>query len=295
MERKLTPLDIFQSEGLADSFLPVDFNNKNVLFWRVPELLEKNIENKRTADITGIDLRADRRKANLNYIKESMQGYVNKKIKDKPEYSILEDNLNYLFENSGVGRIGSHLAGLYIDYSKIPELFELPPKEAKRIVDNNLVLANVACIYSAFVENKVDKSKYQNLKSYEEANQRCEDAKTLFNSTLNLISEKNVHLIPVFCVATVTVEGDKEVVERGYFGDDGKKLELEANQEKVTLQKDLMKQFDEIRNKDRTRLSAYDMFLIQQTCINNVKNELKKQNKQEQASKHKPINPTFGD
>lgn len=372
MEQKLTPLAIFQSYDLADSFLPVDFNKENVLFWRVPEFLENNTENKRVDDITNTlifvnekgeksTLRTERRKRNLDYINASMMGYVNKQIKEKPEYGVIKDNLIYLFMNSGTGAIGSHVAGLYLDFSKIPKLFELPPKEAKRIVDNNLVLANVACLYSAFVQNKLQESKYKESQNYEEANRFCEEVKTLFNITLDLMSKPNVHLTPVFCIVTVTNENGKKKAERSYFCDDGKKLELEDNQEKVTFQKDLLNQLVEIdsgkklkldiqkkenelqekrdslqkqksdlqkQNLDahdkllmqekldskqqeldskqreldlqkenldiRERFEMHDMFIEQQTYVNKVKNELKKQNKQEQTSKHKPSNPTFG-
>ncbi len=282
MENKLNPLQIFQSAGIADSFLPVDFGMKDVLFWRVPELLEKNAENKRAKEVTPgpqgkeHEFYQKRRDAFKAYTKQNMLSYVGDKMKLDPDHRDLYFKVFKLIENSSMGRIGAHLAGLYLDCSKVPQLFELPIEEQERIVDNNLVLANVACIYAGFAEN------------FDEDG--CEQAKKLFEETKNLIANPKIHLKPLFLIGIGKKDenGYTRIVEELRYAEDDKNLVLEPNETKFTLQADLVNQFNAIANKKETSLNSNSlgsMLWMQRIVVKNAESKQRQQKTKKQQVK----------
>lgn len=180
-------------------FLPLPYENKNLLWWHVPEFLEDNTQNKPVMEQTGGDnfwisrrqqlarcysdeiqqLIEEKSKSNL-WEKESPDAQKNGYL-DVVERFVLFSKIRYLGEMSCNGKLGFHMSGLYLDYEKVKGLFDMKAQDAMRIVDNNLFLGSMATFYTASLLNH-------------EPDEKCNFLKEQYKKTLSLVLSPSTHL-----------------------------------------------------------------------------------------------------
>lgn len=313
MEKMLNPVQVFRSREISKkvameklknsneqvaskeifkietTFLPVEFDDPNILFWRVPDLLENNEKNLPVYDITpGEDVDElgffNLRSGTMaSYIEQYVKPEINKAYEDD-ESPVSTSRLYYhytnlirLLETSGGKRVGAHLAGLYFDCSKLNDLLKLPFEERERIVDNNLVLANVACMYAAYAEN------------HDTAN--CQDAKELFKRTLALVGNPKVHIKPLCCMIAlkkteIEDENGKKVIKteydhskKNYKIDDPTLKPNELIEKKISIAEDLKSQYDNVAEKKEKKLNPNIVYIYQKEQINQAEKKAKIEDK----------------
>lgn len=197
MKKKINnPAELFEFEqGLLDgeqSFVPQPIDQKNVLFWHVPEFLEDNSRNNKLTKITASDENEEGNNFRLKRLDKIVE-YTNSEI--YPEFDRKTENLwlnepkrDELIEKAeqllvrSQYNIGYHQVGLYLDYNKFFELLDekVPFKEAEKIIDNNLFLGNMATFYAILVNDGQDFND-------------CEKAKQKYKQTLELFNDADVH------------------------------------------------------------------------------------------------------
>lgn len=257
MERLKNPLEIFRAAGLPNEFLPIDYKKKDILFWHVPALLEENKNNYPTYYVTTKEegskniheFYENRCDAMTKYIeKNDIKVRMIQKSKNqrwREDGSITGEELRdfyekyqCLLESSSMGRIGCHLSGLYVDFQKLEDIFDLSFKEANRVLDNNLSLANLALIYSAYTEN---------LENSDVSNK----AKELYKKAFNFVNNNpRAHLKPLFF-------NGKDIVE-----DNPKN-----SKQQISLQEYFVNQFVDIKKGKRNELDVQPVFEKQQKSV----------------------------
>jgi len=162
MEEFKTPIILFE-EG-NKRFQPQRPEKKYDLFWHTKEFLEDNKNDEMIIKITatgGAEINNELRIGRLNKIKQ----YLNTKIydafdkktqnlwKDEPKREEIISKAEQLLVRSQYN-MGYAQSGLYLDYNKFFEILDnkTNPREALRIIDNNLFLGNMATFYTAFVQ-----------------------------------------------------------------------------------------------------------------------------------------------
>ena len=197
MQKKFNnPAKLFEFEqGLFEgeqSFVPKPIEQNNVLFWHVPEFLEKNSKNDKLTKITASDENEEGNNFRIRRLDKIIE-YTNSEI--YPEFDKITENL-WLNEPKRVElikkaeqllvrsqcNVGYHQAGLYLDYNKFFELLDdkVPFKEAEKIIDNNLFLGNMATFYAILTNDRHEFDV-------------CEKAKQKYKQTLELMQNRDVH------------------------------------------------------------------------------------------------------
>ncbi len=180
------------------TYMPIEYKNKNILWWSVPEFLEENVQNKSQEELTGgTSFWVSRRQNMAEVFENQISPFINKKYTGSlwsPESESSKtlgyinpnnrfdffNKIMYLAGASCNGQMGFHISGLYLDFDKFKTIFSMPVKEAEKLVDNNLFLGDIATFYSACIENG-------------ESFEKCEQIKSLYKKTLKLVESGKVH------------------------------------------------------------------------------------------------------
>jgi len=174
-------------------YKPKPYNKNGVLWWHVPEFLEENVGNETIENIASKSFWISRRDALTKFYENTIDGYIDKKYQsnlwekggsgnylDSDSRYDLFNKILYLAGSGCYGRMGNHISGLYLDFEKFKGIFELNPRDAERIVDNNIFVGDMAILYSAAVENH-DKMGI------------CESLKQKYKTALDMAVLPNVH------------------------------------------------------------------------------------------------------
>ncbi len=194
-----TPEELFEDEiDYNPLFVPVDYKQKNNLFWHVPAFLENNDKNERLTQITATEENKENgeegnafRRARLKAVTDYTNDVVFPAFDEKVEFLWLGQEKRYdviakaeqLIVRSQYN-FGYGQSGLYLDYNKLLNLLSdnVPIEQAEKIIDNNLFLGNMATYYVSLVND----GKVQSL---------CDNAKVNYEKTLNLMQNDKTHFV----------------------------------------------------------------------------------------------------
>jgi len=167
-------------------FKPIPYNKSNILWWHVPEFLEDNRKNQTVEKlVNGKRFWINRQDRLIEFSNAKIIPYINEMedyFNDDSRLDLFNKIYDFI-EGSCINRIGNHISGLYVDFEEFKNIFTLSPKEAERIIDNNIFVGDMATFYSAAVENH-------------ESMEKCERLKKEYIKSVEMVSSsKNIHLI----------------------------------------------------------------------------------------------------
>ena len=299
MEEFKTPISLFIETDKR--FQPQKPENKYDLFWHTKQFLEDNKNNEKITKITATngaetsnELRINRLnniKNYLNTIYDEFDKKTQNLWKYEPKREEIISNAEQLLVRSQYN-MGYAQSGLYLDYNKFFEVLDnkTKPMEAKRIIDNNLFLGNMATFYTSSVEEGEQKEVIEN-------------AKHNYLKTLELMQSDSIHFRlpyeePKYFKFLVQ-DGDvklkvfsKEVQDNGVYVASGPQVLSEFIFFKSREKEEIKNQIDELsknltsdnkslkdisqRKKDQKQ-AEFEKILKEQQSYKNELNKLQKQ------------------